>query len=54
MKIQNANCTWTIFSSPDLFNDLHTKAITCYGTVIQNQKRMPRDSGRKLRLNRVI
>jgi hypothetical protein len=40
------------FSSPDLFDDLHTKAINCCGTVRPNQKGMPRDFGTKLRLKR--
>jgi hypothetical protein len=40
------------FSSPDLFNDLHTKAINCCGTVRPNRKGMPRDFGTKLRLKR--
>jgi hypothetical protein len=39
-----------VFSSPDLFDNLHTKAINCYGTVRPNQKGMPSDFGMKLRL----
>jgi hypothetical protein len=38
------------FSSPDLFNDLHMKAINCCGTVRPNRILMPSDIGRKLRL----
>jgi hypothetical protein len=38
------------FSSPDLFDNLHTKAINCCGTVRPNRKGMPRDFGAKLRL----
>jgi hypothetical protein len=38
------------FSSPDLFDDLHMKAINCCGTVKPNRKVMPSDFGRKLRL----
>jgi hypothetical protein len=37
---------------PDLFDDLHMKAINCCGTVRSNQKGMPSDFGRKLRLKR--
>jgi hypothetical protein len=39
-----------VFSSPDLFDDLHTKAINCCGTVRPNQKGMPTAFGRKLKL----
>jgi hypothetical protein len=38
------------FSSPDLFNDLHTTAINSCGTVRPDRKVMPSNSGRKLRL----
>jgi hypothetical protein len=38
------------FSSPDLFDDLHTKVINCCGTIRQNRKEMPRDFGTKLTL----
>jgi hypothetical protein len=38
------------FFSPDLFNDLHIKAIHFCGNVRPNQKVMPSDFGRKLRL----
>jgi hypothetical protein len=38
------------FSSPDLFDDLHTKAKNCCGTVTPNRKGMPTDFGTKLRL----
>jgi hypothetical protein len=41
------------FSSPDLFYDLHTKAINFCGTVRPNRKRMPRDFGTELRLKGV-
>jgi hypothetical protein len=34
-----------IVSSPDLFDDLHTKAINFFGTVRPNQKGMSSDSG---------
>jgi hypothetical protein len=40
------------YSSPDLFNDLHTKAIYCCGFVRPNRKGMPSDFGRKLILKR--
>jgi hypothetical protein len=40
------------FSSPDLFDYLHTKAINFCGTVRPNRKEMPRDFGTKLRLKR--
>jgi hypothetical protein len=40
------------FSSPELFDYLHTKAINCCGTVRPNRKGMPRDFGTKLRLKR--
>jgi hypothetical protein len=34
LKIWDTNCTWIIFfSSPDLFDDLHTKAINFHGNV---------------------
>jgi hypothetical protein len=39
-----------LFSSPDLSDDLHTKAINCHGTVRPNQKGMPRDFERNSRL----
>jgi sorbitol-specific phosphotransferase system component IIBC len=35
------------FSSPALFNDLHTRDINCCGTVRQNLKGMPGDSDNK-------
>jgi hypothetical protein len=38
------------FSSPELFDDLHTKAINCCGTVRPNHKGMPRDFGKTLKL----
>jgi hypothetical protein len=38
------------FSSPDLFDDLHMRAINCSDTVRSNQKRMLSDFERKLRL----
>jgi hypothetical protein len=40
------------FSSPDLFSNLHTKAINCCGTVRPNLKRMPYDFGKKPKLKR--
>jgi hypothetical protein len=42
----------SFFLSPDLFDDLHTKAISCCGTVRPNRKGMPRDFGTKLGLKR--
>ena len=45
------SCTWTV-SSPALFNDLHTKTINCYGTVISNRKGMPKNFGHKMTLKR--
>jgi hypothetical protein len=41
-----------VFSYPDLFDNIHTKAINCCGTVRPNRKGMPSDFGRKLRLKR--
>jgi hypothetical protein len=38
------------FSSSYEFNDLHMKVIYCYGTIRPNQKVMPSDFGRILRL----
>jgi hypothetical protein len=38
----------SFFYSSYLFDDLHTKAIKCCGTVRSNQKGVPRYSGRKL------
>jgi hypothetical protein len=38
------------FSSLDLFDDLHTKAINFCGTVRLNRKGTPRDLGTKLKL----
>jgi hypothetical protein len=38
------------FPSPDLFDSLCVEAIICCGTVRPNQKVMPSDFGRKLRL----
>jgi hypothetical protein len=38
------------FSSSDLFDNLHMKAINCWGTIGQNQKGMPNDFERKFRL----
>jgi hypothetical protein len=53
LKILDTSSTETIFfSSPDLFDDLHTRAINCCGTVRPNRKGMPRDFGRKLRPKR--
>jgi hypothetical protein len=37
---------------PDLFDNLHMKAIKCCDTVRPNRKGMPSDFGRKLRLKR--
>jgi hypothetical protein len=33
----------TIFSSPDLFNNLHMKTINCCGNVTPNRNAMPSD-----------
>jgi hypothetical protein len=38
------------FSSPDLFNDLLTKAVNCHGNVRPDRKITSSNSGRKLRL----
>jgi hypothetical protein len=38
------------FSSCHSFNDLYRKTINCCGSVRPNQKVMPSDFGRKLRL----
>jgi hypothetical protein len=40
----------TVFSFRNLFDDLHMKAINCCSTVGPNQKVVPSDFGRKLRL----
>jgi hypothetical protein len=45
----DTNCTWIIF--PDIFNNLHTKAVSFCGAVRQKQKVIPSDFGRELRLN---
>jgi hypothetical protein len=37
----------TFFSSPDLFDDLHARAISCCGTVRQNHKGMPGNFDKK-------
>jgi hypothetical protein len=37
-----------VFSSPDLFDNLHTKAINFCDSVRPNRKGMPSDFGRKL------
>jgi hypothetical protein len=37
-----------VFSFPDLFDNLHTKAVNCCDTVRPNQKGIPRGFGRKL------
>jgi hypothetical protein len=44
--------TENVFSSPDLSDDLHTKAINFCGTVRPNKKGMTRDFGTELRLKR--
>jgi hypothetical protein len=35
-------CMDNFFSSPDIFDDLHTRGINCCGTVRQNHEGMPR------------
>jgi hypothetical protein len=51
LKLLDTDSTWTvIFSSLDLFNSLHVKAINCCGTVRPNQKGMHSDFRRKVRL----
>jgi hypothetical protein len=50
LKILDKNSTRTVFSSPDIFNNLHAKAINCCGTVRPSGRGMPSDFGRKLRL----
>jgi hypothetical protein len=42
----------SFFSSPELFDDLHTKAINCCGTVRQNRRGMPTDFQKTLKLTR--
>jgi len=37
------NYTWTIFSSPQLFDDLVKKQIYCCGTARLNRRGMPQD-----------
>jgi len=32
------NCMDSTFSSPNMFDDLHSRGINCYGTVRQNLK----------------
>jgi hypothetical protein len=49
LEIWNTNSTQTILSSPDLFNDLHMRAINTSGTVRPNKKVMPSGFGRKLK-----
>ena len=39
-------------SSPALFEDLHTKAVNCYGTVRSNRRGMPKNFGHKMKLKR--
>jgi hypothetical protein len=38
----------SFFSSPDLFDDLHTRGINCCGTVRQNRKGIPRGIYKKM------
>jgi hypothetical protein len=38
------------FSSPDLFNDLHRRKINCCGTVRLNQKGMPQEFRKTMKL----
>jgi len=37
----------SFFSFPVLFDDLHTKTISCNGTVVSNRKGMPKNFGHK-------
>jgi hypothetical protein len=39
-----------LLSSPGSYDDLHMKAINCYGTVTSNQKGTPGKFGKDLRL----
>jgi hypothetical protein len=41
------------FSSPALFDDLHTKTVYCCGTVRPNRKGMPKNFGHKMKMKRV-
>jgi hypothetical protein len=49
-KSGTQNSTGTFSFSPDLFNNLHMKAINCYDAARPNQKVMPSDLVRKPRL----
>jgi hypothetical protein len=40
--------TGNFFSSPALFDDLHTKTVYCCGTVRPNRKGMPKNFGQKM------
>jgi hypothetical protein len=40
----------SLFSSPHLFDYLHSKIINCCDTVRPNQKGMPQDFGKRLQL----
>jgi hypothetical protein len=42
----------SVFSSPALFDDLYSKTINCYGTVISNRKGMLKNFGHKMVLKR--
>jgi hypothetical protein len=50
LEILNTNSTQKIFSSSDVFNDLDIKAMNFCGAIRPNQKVMPSDFRRKLRL----
>jgi hypothetical protein len=39
-----------VFSSPDLYDNLHAKVTNCCGSVRPNRKGMPSDFGRKFGL----
>jgi hypothetical protein len=40
----------SFFSSPALFDDLHTKTINCCGTIISNRRGMPKNFEHKITL----
>ena len=42
------------FSSPALFDDLHTKTINCCGTVRPNNKGMPKNFGHEMKIKRGV
>jgi hypothetical protein len=40
----------SFFSSPDLFDDLHSRKINCCGTVRLNRKGMPQEFRKTMKL----